>query len=81
MTEINCCLKCGGEGHLVCRSDAGTDSYTVDCEELECPNSTPEEHPNPESAIAQWNLLNRRCTILAFGYWEIKPLSEIRKQQ
>lgn len=59
MNETKTCKKCGGEGHLVCRTNIYTlvgDLYTVDCED--CDNSTLGEHPDPEKAIEQWNNAN-----------------------
>lgn len=61
MTETVTCLRCGGEGHLVCRHNIYTgvgDLYTVDCED--CSNTTSHEHESQENAIGQWNLENTK---------------------
>jgi len=61
MKETIPCCKCGGEGHLVCRSNifAGGygDLYTVDCED--CNNSTNNEFEEQEQAIEEWNEMNK----------------------
>jgi hypothetical protein len=61
--ETNPCRECGDEGHLWCRpvlGSPGKEFYTVDCENLACPNTTSDSHPTPAEAIAQWNEENPR---------------------
>jgi hypothetical protein len=53
------CIKCGGEGHVICGEHEGKDAYYVECED-QCGNDTRDKHTeNYEESIVIWNRLNR----------------------
>jgi len=53
------CIKCGGEGHLICGEHDGKNAYYVECED-QCGNDTWDKHTeDDEEAVIIWNKLNR----------------------
>lgn len=52
------CIKCGGEGHVICGEYEGKDAYYVECED-QCGNDTWDKHTEShEESISIWNKLN-----------------------